>query len=505
MSRHADPRLSDASVFPDPVYKETVLRPLFDGAKTHHVEGFRAIDRAHLVMLTETGILPRETAGRIARALDEIDAEIDPAALSYTGEVEDFFFLIEAELRKRLSPDDTGCLHTGRSRNDIDHTLFKLALKPRLDRLAAKLRALIAATLALAEREKATLIVAYTHGQPAQPTTFGHYLAAAIEVMLRDHERLMQARELLDLSPMGAAAITTSGFPLDRARVAQLLGFAEPLENSYGCIAAIDYVTATYSAVELVFLHLGRLIQDLQVWTAFEVGQLYVPNAFVQISSIMPQKRNPVPIEHLRHLSSQAMARARLVRDVVHNTPFTDMNDAEGETNEAGYQAFATGERVLDLLAALLPSMSVDGRRVAENIRRSCITITELADTLVRREGLSFRAAHEIAASVARAVVALDGDLPRDGYAPFLEAFRHHTGREPALTAGDFAGVVSPENFVAVRERFGGPGPQALGKALAGYRARLDAADGAAADIAMREQAARQELDAAFAALMETA
>lgn len=505
MTSYDDPSLTDTSVFPDPVYKETVLRPLFDGAKTHHVEGLRAIDRAHLVMLAETGILPRATAGRIARALEEIHAAIDPAALSYTGEVEDFFFLIEAELKKRLPADDTGRLHTGRSRNDIDHTLFKLALKPKLDRLAAKLRALIAATLGLAERERATLIVAYTHGQPAQPTTFGHYLAAAIEVMLRDHERLAQARQLLDLSPMGAAAITTSGFPLDRARVAHLLGFSAPLQNSYGCIAAIDYVTATYSAVELIFLHLGRLIQDLQVWTAFEVGQLYVPNAFVQISSIMPQKRNPVPIEHLRHLSSQTVARARLVRDVVHNTPFTDMNDAEGETNEAGYQAFATGERVLDLLAALLPAMSVDGRRVAENIRRSCITITELADTLVRREGLSFRAAHEIAADVARAVVAGDGDLPRDGFTPFADAFSRHAGRQTALTPAEFAQAVSPEHFVAVRERFGGPGPQALASAFSSYHATLDAAERAATAMAAREASARHELESAFTDLMGAA
>jgi argininosuccinate lyase len=496
-----DPRSKDRSVFPDPTYKETVLRPLFDGAKTHHVDGFRAIDRAHLVMLTETSILTRETAGKIARALIEIEAAVDPEMLAYTGEVEDFFFLIEAELRKRLGPDEAGRLHTGRSRNDIDHTLFKLALKPRVDRLADKLRALTRAALALAEREKATLIVAYTHGQPAQPTTFGHYLGAAIEVMLRDNDRLAQARTLLDLSPMGAAAITTSGFPLDRSRVAHLLGFAAPLENSYGCIAAIDYITATYSAIELVFLHLGRVIQDLQAWSTFEVGQLNVPNSFVQISSIMPQKRNPVAIEHLRHLCSQAMARARVVRDITHNTPFTDMNDSEGETQEAGYQTFATGERVLDLLTAMLPALGIDGRRVQENIRRSCITLTELADTLVRREDLSFRAAHEIASAVARAVVAVDGDLPGDGYEPFVAAFQHHIGRAPALTEQEFVAAVSPEHFVAVRERFGGPGPQALGAAFRGYRARLDAAQEAANDIAAREAAAKRELDAAFAAL----
>jgi argininosuccinate lyase len=501
MASPIDPRTSDASVFPDPVYKETVLRPLFDAAKTHHVEGFRAIDRAHLVMLAETGILPREAASRIARALIAIEREIDPAALIYTGEVEDYFFLVEVELRKRLQPDDNGRLHTGRSRNDIDHTLFKLALKPRLDKLASQLRALIAAALTLAEREKATLIVAYTHGQPAQPSTLGHYLSAAIEVMLRDHRRLMQARELIDLSPLGAAAITTSGFPLDRHRTAHLLGFKAPLQNSYGCIAAVDYTTSVFSAIELVFLHLGRLIQDLQFWTAFEVGQVYVPNAFVQISSIMPQKRNPVPIEHLRHLASQTVSRARLVRDVVHNTPFTDMNDSEGETQEAGYQTFESGGRVLDLLAALLPALSVDSRRVAETIRRSCITVTELADTLVRKEGLSFRAAHEIAAAVSRAVVARDGDLPRDGYEPFVEAFRHAAGREPNLSREDFATAVSPENFVALRERFGGPGPKALGEALASYRSELTSAEDAAAAIARREDAARRELDAAFTAL----
>src|SRR5690606_24211872 len=137
-----DPRLADISVFPDPVYKETVLRPLFDGAKDHHVAGFRAIDRAHLVMLAETGILNAEQAREIAGALDSIDAEIEPSELVYTGEVEDFFFLIEKELKKRVGPDLGGRLHTARSRNDIDHTLFKLGLRERLNLLIGKALAL---------------------------------------------------------------------------------------------------------------------------------------------------------------------------------------------------------------------------------------------------------------------------------------------------------------------------------------------------------------------------
>jgi argininosuccinate lyase len=503
MTMTNDPRQSDSSVFPNPVYKETVLRPLFDGAKTHHVDGFQRIDRAHLVMLAETGILPRDVAGRIARALEAIAAEVDPAALTYTGEVEDFFFLIEKELKSRLGPDDAGRLHTARSRNDIDHTLFKLSLKARLDTVLAQARALLEAMIATAEREAATLIVAYTHGQPAQPTTLGHYLSAAIEILIRDIERLETARAVVDLSSMGAAAITTSGFPIDRARVARLLGFAAPQRNSYSCIAAVDYITASYSALELTFLHLGRLIQDFQFWTAFEVGQIYVPNAFVQISSIMPQKRNPVPIEHMRHLSSQIVGRARMMLDIVHNTPFTDMNDSEGESQEAGYQAFHSAGRVLELLAAFIGAIKVDPARVAENIRRSCITITELADTLVRREGLSFRQAHEIAASVARAVVAAGTDLPSGGYAPFRAAFEAATGAAPALSAEAFAEIVSPEYFVAVRARFGGPAPEPMAEALAAYKAAATGFAEAASAAAARERAAAEELAACFNSLVE--
>ena len=280
--------MADDSVFPDPTYKDTVLRPLFEGVKTDHVDGFRQIDRAHLVMLTATGILDAEQAGAIAKALSAIDAEVKVDKLTYTGEVEDFFFLVERELKARLGPDLGGRLHTARSRNDIDHTLFKLALKPRIDTLLGKLRHLLSTLIEAAEREKATLIVAYTHGQPAQPTTCGHYLAAMIEVLIRDIERMTAARAIVDQSPMGAAAITTTGFPIDREMVAELLGFARPLQNSYSCIAAVDYITSTYGALELLMLHLGRPVQDLQFWTSFEVGQLYVPNAFVQISSIMP-------------------------------------------------------------------------------------------------------------------------------------------------------------------------------------------------------------------------
>lgn len=492
--------MTDQSVFPDPTYRDTVLAPLFDGVKAHYAGHMAAINRAHLVMLAETGILESGDAGAIAGALRDVDAEVNLDALSYTGEFEDYFFLVEAELKRRLG-DLGGALHTARSRNDMDHTLFKLALRTRVSVLLEQALTLTDALIAKAEVEKATLIVAYTHGQPAQPTTWGHYLGAVIEVLLRDIARLNVAADGLEHCPMGAAAITTSGFPIDRARVAELLGFEGPLVNSYGCIASVDYVTGLYSAMKLMFLHLGRVIQDMQFWTAFEVGQLYVPNSLVQISSIMPQKRNPVPIEHLRHLASATVGQCDAIVGVMQNTPFTDMNDSEGEVQQLGYAAFERGARVLQLLTALIPACRVNADRVRRTTDAACITITELADTLVRDEGLTFRAAHEIAAATAKAVIA-EGAALGDGFAAFAAAFEALTGRAPGLDEITFRTAVAPETFVARRDRIGGPAEAALHTALAGYAAEAEAARAACAMRKNRHETAEQRLKSAFDALL---
>ncbi|MBI3457491.1 MAG: argininosuccinate lyase [Candidatus Rokubacteria bacterium] len=466
----------DDATFPAPVYRETVLAPLFEGAKRHHWRHQMRVNRASAIMLAAQGLLSRAEAAAILRALDDLEAGTDVAALAYTGEHEDVFFLVEAELERRLGVETAGKLHTGRSRNDIDHTVFKMALKERLVALLTELLAAIATLLEVAEANRATLVVAYTHGQPAQPTTYGHYLGALIELLLRDVERLRQASRYPDMCSMGAAAITTSGFPLDRAAMAELLGFAEVQENAYGCIAANDYLTSVYGAVRLLFVHLGRFAQDLNVWTGFEIGHLYVPDAYVQVSSIMPQKRNPVPVEHLRLLCSLAAGRAGWMIDALHNTPFTDVNDAEGEAQVAGYAAFEAGERALRLLAGFIRAARVDEARVRRHIEESCITATELADSLVRAEGISFRQGHEIVARLVRDMLSRGERFATVPYSAFAEAFAAVAGRPPTLDEADLRRYTTPEHFVAVRTLPGGPAPGPLAASLARYRAELDAA-----------------------------
>jgi argininosuccinate lyase len=467
---------ADAERFPAPVYRETVLAPLFEGVKQHHWRQQMRINRASAIMLAAQGLLHRSEAVAILRTLDDIERGTDVATLAYTGEHEDFFFLVQTELERRLGVETAGKLHTGRSRNDIDHTVFKMALKERLVALLADLLAAIATLLDVAEANRDTLVVAYTHGQPAQPTTYGHYLGALVELLLRDVERLRLASRYPDLSSMGAAAITTSGFPLDRAAMAELLGFAEVQENAYGCIAANDYLTSVYGALQLLFIHLGRFTQDLNAWTGFEVGHLHVPDAYVQVSSIMPQKRNPVAVEHLRLLCSLAAGRAEATVAVLHNTPFTDVNDAEGEVQVAGYAAFEAGGRALRLLAGFIRAARVDEARVRRHIDESCITATELADSLVRAEGVSFRQAHEVVSRLVRGMLDRNERFTTVAYAAFADAFVAVTGHPPRLVEADLRRFTTPEHFIRVRTLQGGPAAAPLAASLARYRTELEAA-----------------------------
>ncbi|MCW3475007.1 argininosuccinate lyase [Limobrevibacterium gyesilva] len=490
--------------FPAPVYARTVLAPAFAHTQAHHLGHLMRLHRAHAVMLAEEGLMSRADAAAILGALDAVEREradaTEPAA--FTGEHEDLFFFIESRLARHVDPDIAGRLHTGRSRNDIDHTLFKMALRERLDALASTLLDVVEVLIRRATADIGTIVLAYTHGQPAQPTTFGHYLSAMTEALLRDFDRLMQARDVVDRCTMGAAAITTTGFALNRERMADLLGFSAILRNSYGCIASSDYTAGTYAALKLNALNVGRFAQDMGFWAAFEVGQLRLSDGFVQISSIMPQKRNPVPIEHMRLMASLCAGQCDAVMLALHNTPFTDMNDNEHEVHGQGYAAFATADRLLSLLAAVIASAEVNETRARANIDASYATITELADTLVREEGVAFSGAHHVAAALARAMQATGQTLSTVPYGVFADLFAARFGRRPGLDEPTFRRVTTPDHFVAVRNRPGGPAREAMTESLALYCAQARAARAALAAHRERDVAARKRHGAAIAAIV---
>ena len=459
--------------FPANVYSEAVLAPDLEVYKEYFSESLHKVNIAHCIMLSEQGLLNESETKSILRGLTSINSEKPYMDVEFDGTFEDLFFLVERELGQRIGSEVAGKLHTGRSRNDMEHTMFRLQLRDRLTNLLKQYVFLLRQLIDRAERGVDEIVLLYTHGQPAQPSTLAHYLSAAIEFILNDIDRIKSAHNTVNMSPMGAAAITTSGFLLNRNRVAHLLGFPKIVENSYGAIANVDYITGSYSAIKLGCLHLGRFVQDLVTWTGFEVSQIKVPDGFVQISSIMPQKRNPVPLEHLRLKFSLAGGGADQIVNTMHNTPFADMNDSERETQAAGFAVFDRLNKALPLLAGFVDSIEIDTASVSKRINQSMATITELADHLARTEGISFRLAHGVAHKLAYQALSLESSLDQLDFNVFVESFEGVVGVKPMTNEKNFRKVCSPEHFISVRKIPGGPASATMKKSLKVYVKRL--------------------------------
>jgi argininosuccinate lyase len=293
-------------------------------------------------------------------------------------------------------------------------------------------------------------------------------------------------------NPLGACAITGTGFPIDRDRTSELLGFSGPTGNTYGSIGAVDYLLEPVGAASILVVGLGRFTQDLLLWATVEIGYLRLPDGFVQVSSIMPQKRNPVALEHGRALLSKALGEFGAVAQVPHNTPFGDIVDTEDDLQPLVRAAFRDATRAVSLLAATMAKAEFDIARMRERAGAAWVTVTELADVLVRDHGLSFGEAHEIVSEVVRRARAPNAAEAEP--AALLAAAAHARGHRIEYAAADLARILGPENFVEVRRTLGGPSPEIVVAALRDARARLAADDAqlASARAALAEAAGRR-------------
>jgi argininosuccinate lyase len=477
-----------------PDYIKLVLEETFEDAKVLLLEPLLAIQYAHLVMLADRRLIAADDAHAIREALDALDLEAVRAA-EFDGSVEDLYFFVSRLVGQRCGTDRASALQMARSRNDVDMTMYRLRLREGLLTLTEAALRLRRAALAIAERHHHTLLAVHTHGQPAQPTTLAHYLLAVIEQLERDAVRLRAAFATVNRSPLGACAITGTGFAIDRQRTSALLGFDAPTGNTYGSIAAVDYLLEASAAMATLLTGLGRVVQDLLFWATAEVGYVRLPDGFVQTSSIMPQKRNPVAFEHARALASRALAQAQAVWQVVHNTPFGDVVDTEDDLQPLVAGAFRDGWRAVELVAVTVAVAEFDVDRMRARAGSHWVTATELADTLARDHRLPFGAAHAVAAAlVGRAGL---GARPIGELASELREAARSVGSELNVDDETLARTLSPEYFVAVRETPGGPGPAVTAAALADARERLRADETWAAATRAHLAAARSALRSA--------
>jgi argininosuccinate lyase len=456
--------------FPAPVYAGTVLEVNFRYAQRHFLSALLQIQYAHTLMLARQGIIPRVAAQRCIEGLDKLDrAEL--GSVPYDGHSEDLFFYIEQALARLCGEENSGRMHTARSRNDIDITQYRMRLRSEIVEILLRLNEARRVLLALAKEHVHTLMPAYTHTQPAQPITFAHYLLAVIELMGRDERRLQAAFATVNRCPLGACAISTTGFPIDRCFTAELLGFDGLQLNSYGAIAATDYLTETLGAVATAMVNLGRVTQDFLQWCTAEFGYLRLSDAWVQISSIMPQKRNPVPFEHVRAIASKALAQAQGVLTTLHNTPFSDINDAEDDLQPLVFGATADAIAAIRIFGGVMRECEVNRRRMSERVHSDFLTVTELADTLVRREDVSFRQAHQL---VSASVKNLRGMYSDAGMVDTVMALAPSwLGRPLQTSREDLLQALDPVHFVKIRNIPGGPAEEAVRPALEEAEAHL--------------------------------
>ncbi|MGH9160178.1 MAG: argininosuccinate lyase, partial [Vicinamibacteraceae bacterium] len=453
-----------------PEYVRLVLQEIFEDAKTLFLASLRTIDFAHLVMLVEQGIIGPEEGRRLRDGMRALRDE-DLRAAPYDACCEDLFFYVGRCLADACGADVAGRLHTARSRNDIDMTMYRMLVREDVLRLAEALVALRKALIALAAAHTSTLFAAHTHTQPAQPTTLAHYLLGVIEQIERDHIRLRAAYETTNRCPLGACAITGTGFPIDRTRTSALLGFASPTGNTYGSIATVDYLLESLGALLVGMIGLGRVLQDLLLWCTAEIGYVRLAEGYVQCSSIMPQKRNPVAVEHARALASKAVGQAQGAMVVVHNTPFGDVVDTEDDLQPLVHDTFRDATRAAALTAAALDGIEIDAARMRERAGIGWTTTTELADALTRDHGLPFHASREIAARLVAA-------RRERAWEPLTDALRRLSreiaGREVLYEEEALRRTLTPEHFVSVRRTLGGPAPDVVAAAIADVERALE-------------------------------
>jgi argininosuccinate lyase len=445
-----------------PEYVKNVLNDNFEDAKELLLAPLMAINYAHLVMLAERGIISAADARALGDALDGISLDRVRQVL-YDGTYEDLFFYIERLIDQACGADVAGRLHTARSRNDLAMTMYRMRQREFIAVLAASVLDLREALIALAERHKQSVYGAHTHTQPAQPTTIAHYLLAIIEQLERDSVRLAAAYESTNRNPLGACAITGTGFPIDRDRTSDLLGFNGPTGNTYGSIATVDYLLESVSATSVLIVGLGRVIQDLLLWCTMEFGYLRLSDGFVQGSSIMPQKRNPVALEHARAIGSKAVGQAQAIITTVHNTPFGDIVDTEDDLQPLVATMFRDATRMVVLVAAAMRLADFDVEKLAARAGEHGTTLTELADTLVRDHGLSFRSAHSIAAALLKARTEDPGAALSDALEKVSKAI---LGRALEYPEDQLQRILSPAHFVEVRTTHGGPAPSETSRAI---------------------------------------
>jgi argininosuccinate lyase len=418
---------------------------------------------AHSEMLAQQGIIAKADQVKIADGLNTILSEIESGTFAFSTKLEDIHMNVEARLAELIGPA-AGRLHTARSRNDQVAVDFRLWTKKELTRIAEALKGLIEAFLIRAEEHAATVMPGFTHLQTAQPVTFGHHCMAYVEMFGRDLSRVRDAIVRLDESPLGAAALAGTGFPINRHATAKALGFREPTRNSIDSVSDRDYALELLAVAAICATHLSRLAEEIVIWSTPQFGFVRLSDSFSTGSSIMPQKKNPDAAELVRAKTGRVNGHLIGLLTVMKGLPLAYSKDMQ-EDKEAVFDAAETLDLVLAAMTGMVGDMAINTEAMKRAAGSGYSTATDLADWLVREAGLPFREAHHV---TGRAVAMAESQKKGLEKLSLADLQSLH----PAITE-DIYSVLSVTNSVRSRKSFGGTAPAEVKRQVKYWKKRL--------------------------------
>ena len=417
--------------------------------KRLYAEDIRA-SQAHAKMLAACGIVSPEEADEIIAGLDRVREEIEQGRFEFRREYEDIHMAVEARL-KELIGSVAGKLHTARSRNDQVATDFRLYLRGAIDRLDSQILTLQRALAGKAAAHAGTIMPGFTHLQTAQPVTFGHHCLAYVEMLSRDRGRFADARKRINESPLGAAALAGTSFPIDRAMTAAELGFSRPMANSLDAVSSRDFALETLAAAAICATHLSRLAEEIVIWFSAGFRFISLSDRFTTGSSIMPQKRNPDAAELIRAKAGRVSGAFVSLLMVMKGLPLAYSKDMQ-EDKEASFLAIDALSLGLAAMTGMVEDLEPNASTMREAAGQAFSTATDLADWLVRCAKLPFREAHHVTGRIVKAAETAGLDLAQ---LP-LETMQKI---EPRIDASVFE-VLNVGKSVESRRSFGGTAPQ---------------------------------------------
>jgi argininosuccinate lyase len=419
-------------------------------------ESMTEANLAHVVMLAETGIIAPDTAQALARVLLNLEAA-GPSAFPLDPAREETYFNYEAKVIDVAGPEIGGAMHVARSRNDLkvatDRMRSRVACLDILDALAAVRETAIARAQTYAD----VVMPGYTHMQPAQPTTFGYFVLGFAKALERDYQRISDSYKRINLNPLGSCAFAGTSFPIDRQRTCELLGFDALIEHNQDAVACRDFATEMLSSCAILGLTWSRFVQDLYFMATYEFNTVHFPDSVFGTSSIMPQKKNPTVLEHLRGRSARLVGSLISTMTATKGTNFSISIDGVADALHGYYDSLKDTIDGLTLLDLVVSTAKPNADRMLELVRGNFASVTDLADALVRESNLSFRDAHHVVGATVRIALARDLKAYEITSDLVMEAASEILGKSISLSPDMVRRNLDPVAAVAQRDCVGGP------------------------------------------------